>query len=118
MRRTAYALAGSGVLAGAAALTVYLAYRGKYAEWQAGRAKVPFLKAGTAAYYAQLQDNNRLADSLTGANHAILGLSIASGALVAAGTVLFLVDRHSRHAGAPTVSWNAGVTTVGWTATW
>ena len=29
MRRTAYALAGGGVLAGAAALTVYLAYRGK-----------------------------------------------------------------------------------------
>ena len=118
MRRTAYALAASGVLAGAAALTVYLAYRDKYQQWKAGGAKVPFLMAGSAEYYEQLQANNRLASSLSDANHAILGLSIAGGALVAAGTVLFLIDRHARHAGAPTVGWNDGGATVGWRATW
>ena len=118
MRRTAYALAGGGVLAGAAALTVYLAYRGKYQDWKDGGAKVPFLEAGSPQYYEQLRANNRLAASLTSANHAILGLSIASGALVAAGTVLFLIDRHARHAAAPTVGWNDGVATLGLAATW
>jgi multidrug efflux pump subunit AcrA (membrane-fusion protein) len=118
MRRTAYALAGGGVLSGAAALTVYLAYRGKYQDWKAGGARLPFLMAGSAAYNEQLAANNRLAASLTAANHAILGLSIASGALVAAGTVLFLIDRHARQVGTPTLGWNDGVATVGWSATW
>lgn len=118
MRRTAYALAGSGVLSGAAALTVYLAYRGKYQDWKAGGARLPFLTAGSAEYYQQLEANNRLAASLTTANHAILGLSIAGGALVAAGTVLFLLDRHARLVGTPTLGWNDGAATVGWSATW
>ena len=118
MRRTSYVLAGSGVLAGAAALTVYLAYRGKYHDWQAGNAELPNLPTGSGAYYAQIDANNRLAASLTTANHTILGLSIAGGALMAAGTVLFLIDRHARHAGAPTVGWNDGTATVGWSATW
>src|SRR5205814_10007382 len=90
MRRASYALAGAGVLTGAAALTVYLAYRGEYQDWKARGARLPFLTAGSPEYYAQIQENNRLAASLTTANHAILGLAIASGALVATGTVLFL----------------------------
>jgi len=111
-------LAGTGVLAGAAALTVYLAYRGKYEDWKEGGAKLPFLTPGTSQYYDQIRANNELAASLTSANHAILGLSIAGGALVAAGTVLFLIDRHERHAGTPIVGWNEGTATVGWSATW
>lgn len=118
MRRTSYALAGSGVLAGAAALTVYLAYRGKYQDWKAGGAKVRYLMAGSPEYYDQLRTNNGLAASLTSANHAILGLSIAGGALVAAGTVLFVIDRQARQAGTPIVGWNQGTATIGWSASW
>lgn len=118
MRRTSYALAGSGVLAGAAALTVYLAYRGKYQDWQDGKARLPNLTAGSPDYHAQIDASNRLAGSLTTANDVILGLSIAGGALVAAGAVLFLIDRDARHAGGPTVGWNDRTATVGWSATW
>jgi len=118
MRRSSYVLAGTGVLAGAAAVTVYLAYRGKYQDWKAGVAQVPNLTAGSPEYYHQIETNNRLADSLTTANHLVLGLSIAGGALVAAGTVLFLIDRHERQGGTPMLSWNDGVATLGWSGRW
>jgi len=118
MRNTSYVLAGSGVLAGAAALTVYLAYRGKYQDWQTGNARLRTLSAMSGAYYTQQDANNRLASSLTTANHAIIGLSIAGGALVAAGTALFLIDQHARSAGNLTIGWNDGGGTIGWTGSW
>jgi len=118
MRRTSYALAGAGVLAGAAALTVYLVYRGKYQDWKDGNARLRILTAGSLDYYDQISTSNRRAAALTTANHAILGLSIASGALVAAGTVLFVIDRRARQAGTPVVGWADGATTVGWRVTW
>jgi tetratricopeptide (TPR) repeat protein len=98
MRRMAYVLAGVGVLSGGAALGIYLSKRGQYDDWRTGNAALQSDTMGSAAYMAQATSNNALAGSLGSANDAIVGLSVAGGALVAAGVTLFLVDRAHRHA--------------------
>jgi tetratricopeptide (TPR) repeat protein len=119
LRSAAYVSAGVGVAAAGAALGVYLWNRGRYQDWQAGDAAVADLKFGSAAYRKQVVENNELASSLGTVNKAIVGLSIASGVLVAAGASLWLVDR--RHAG-PTgelaVSWTGSSAQLGWSARW
>jgi tetratricopeptide (TPR) repeat protein len=119
LRSAAYVSAGVGVAAAGAALGVYLWNRGRYQDWQAGDAAVGDLKYGSAAYRKQVVENNDLASSLSTANKTIVGLSIASGLLVAAGASLWLVDR--RHA-APTselaVSWTGSSAQLGWSARW
>jgi PEGA domain/Tetratricopeptide repeat len=96
MRRMAYVVAGLGVLSGGAALGVYLSKRGQYSQWQAGNAALQGDTVGSAAYMAQATSNNALAGSLSSANDAIIGLSVAGGVLAAAGVTLFLVDRAHR----------------------
>jgi hypothetical protein len=101
MRRMAYVFAGVGVLSAGAAVGVYLWKRGQYGDWQAGNAALqgPGDATGSAAYMAQATSNNALAGSLSNANDAIIGLSIAGGVLAAAGVTLFLVDRAHRRDG-------------------
>lgn len=94
LRRAPAILAGGGVVLGGAALGVYLANRGQYQDWQAQNQN---LVPGTMNYHQLALANNQLADDLTTADHAILGLSLAAGALVAAGVTMFLVNRaHGR----------------------
>jgi tetratricopeptide (TPR) repeat protein len=119
LRRAAYVSAGLGVATAGAALGVYLWNRGRYQDWQAGDAAVQDLQYGSAAYRRQVVHNNELASSLNRANDAIVGLSIASGVLVAAGATLWLVDRgRERGNGALAFSWTGSSAQLGWSARW
>jgi tetratricopeptide (TPR) repeat protein len=119
MRRASYILAGAGVLAGGAALGVYLANRDTFADWQAGSERLQKLSQGTATYQMQATKNNELASSLTTANHTILGLSVAGGALVAAGATLFFVDRaERRRTGELSLALGGGSANVAWLCRW
>jgi tetratricopeptide (TPR) repeat protein len=120
MRRLAYVSTAVGVAAAGAALGVYLWNRGRYDDWQAGNAALDDLTRGSAAYRMQAVTNNDLASSLTTANHTILGLSVASGVLVATGASLFLVDRaRGRGAGGElSFSWTASSAQLGWSGRW
>jgi tetratricopeptide (TPR) repeat protein len=119
MRRMAYVLTGVGVLSGGAALGVYLAKRGQYSDWQAGNAALQGDTLGSAAYMAQATSNNALAGSLNNANAAIIGLSIASGALIAGGVSLFFTDRaHRRETGQVSLGLGDRSANVGWSWTW
>jgi PEGA domain len=119
MRRMAYVVAGAGVLSAGAAVGIYLGKRGQYQDWQAGNVALRGDAMNSAAYMAQATSNNALAGSLGNANDAIVGLSIAGGALVAAGVTLFLIDRAHRH---ETGQFSFGVgdrtANVGWSWTW
>ncbi len=115
-----YALAGAGVALGAGALGVYLWKRGDYEQWQAGEAALQKETPGSATYQARAADNQRLAGSLTAANHTILGLAIAGGVLVAAGGSLYLFDWSSaRKSTGFSVAWAGGSSvTAGWGGSW
>jgi hypothetical protein len=115
-----YLLAGVGVALGAGALGVYLWKRGEYDQWQAGEAALRSETPGSAAYRARAADNRRMADSLTTANHTILGLAVGGGVLVAAGASLYLFDRAStRRSASLTVAWNGGSSVAaGWRCFW
>lgn len=88
----AYAAVGIGAVLGGTALTVYLRNRGRYQDWQDKDAALKNDK-GAIDFYARQMANNQLADSLTGDNHLIAGLSIAGGALIAGGLTLLIHDR-------------------------
>jgi tetratricopeptide (TPR) repeat protein len=120
MPRAPYLIAGVGALSGAAALGVYLWNRGRYDDWRAGDAALANTTAGSADYQARATANNSLAASLTTANHAILGLSIAGGVLVAAGAALFVADRtHSRPADELSFEWAGGSSAkMAWSGKW
>ena len=103
----------------------------RYDDWQATNTSLQMLVPGSAAYHDAAAENNARGDSLTAANHAIVGLSIASGVLIAGGAALYLVDRaHRREQAASTAraggaGWSLGVAfgadwspRVGWNATW
>jgi len=96
LRTWSYVTAGVGAAAVAAALGVYLWNRDRYEDWKATNASLQTLVPGSAAYHDAASANNARADSLGTANNAIVGLSIASGVLIAGGAALFLVDRANR----------------------
>jgi tetratricopeptide (TPR) repeat protein len=120
MLRLAYVSTAVGVAAAGAALGIYLWNRGRYDDWRAGQAALDELTRGSAAYRTQAVANNDLASSLTTANHTILGLSVASGVLVATGASLFLVDRaRGRNAaGELSFSWTGSSAQLGWSGRW
>jgi tetratricopeptide (TPR) repeat protein len=91
----AHAAAGVGAALGGAALGVYLWNRGRYQDWQTANAALQRDKTSADYHDGQIA-NNRLADSLTTANRVIAGLSVASGALLATGVTLLVVDRVRR----------------------
>ena len=115
-----YSAAGTGVALGGAALGVYLWNRSRFSDWQAGNASLKNEISGTAAYRERADANNSLAASLTRANHLILGLSIGSGALVAAGATLLYLDRVNVHrASEISFGWGGGSSAnVNWSRTW
>jgi hypothetical protein len=115
-----YSSAGLGVALGGAALGVYLWNRGRYSDWQTGDAALKNETMGTAAYRERATANNSLAASLTRTNHAILGLSIGSGALVAAGAALLYIN-HTRGQRKSELSfvWGGGPSAnVSWSRAW
>ena len=131
LRKWAYVTAAAGAAAGAAALGVYVWNRGRYDDWQATNTSLQMFVPGSAAYHDAAAANNARADSLTTANRAIVGLSIASGVLIAGGAALYLVDRaHRREQAASTAraggaGWSLDVAVgadwsprLGWSATW
>jgi hypothetical protein len=119
MRHTAYLVAGAGVLAGGAAVSVYLVNRDTLADWQAANERLKQQNPGTVAYQMQARETNDLASSLKTANHAILGLSILGGALVAAGVTLYFVDRgERRRTGELSIAGGPGTATVAWSVRW
>jgi tetratricopeptide (TPR) repeat protein len=115
-----YLLAGAGLALGASALGVYLWKRADYQQWQDGEAALRNETPGSAAYQARAAENQRMADSLTTANHTILGLSVAGGVLVAAGVSLYLFDRASaRNSASFAVAWSGGRSVAaGWRCSW
>ena len=109
MRRAAYVIAGAGALSAGAALGVYLWNRNDYEDWRASDSALKNKTPGSPAYRASATANNARASSLTGANHAILGLSIAGGALAAAGATLFFIDRaQARRSSELSLGWGPG----------
>jgi hypothetical protein len=115
-----YSSAGQGVALGGAALGVYLLNRGRYNDWQAGNAALKNETMGTAAYRTRADANNSLAASLTRTNHVILGLSIGSGALVAAGAALLYVNHTRGHRKSElSFGWGGGASAnVFWSRAW
>jgi flavorubredoxin len=108
------------VALGGAALGVYLWNRGRYNDWQAGNAALKNETMGTAAYRTRADANNSLAASLTRTNHVILGLSIGSGALVAAGAALLYVNHTRGHRKSElSFGWGGGASAnVFWSRAW
>ncbi|HMF40253.1 MAG TPA: PEGA domain-containing protein [Polyangia bacterium] len=96
LRKWAYASGVVGVVTGAAALGIYIWNRNQYDQWQATNRSLGMLTPGTAAYHNAAAANNARADSLTSANRTIIGLSLASGVLIAGGAALYFVDRSHR----------------------
>jgi hypothetical protein len=115
-----YSAVGVGVALGGAALGVYLWNRGRYSDWQAGDSALKNDTIGTAAYRERADANNSLAASLSRTNHVILGLSIASGALVATGAaLLYLHHTHGRQASEISFEWGGCASAnVAWSSRW
>ena len=115
-----YVLAGAGVALEGAALAVYLWKRDTYQQWQDGNAQLRNLPQGSDSYVVRARENNRLAASLTSANHAMVGLAIGGGVLTAAGAALYLFDRRSESKSVRfTVLWNGGSSVAaGWSGAW
>jgi hypothetical protein len=108
-----FAAAGVGAALGGAALGVYLWNRGRYQDWQTNNAALQ-RDMGAIDYRARQIANNRLADSLTTANHLMVGLSVAGGALLATGMTLLVVDRVRRDKEASPPSTSMSGVSLGW----
>ncbi len=115
-----YILGGAGLALGGGALGVYLWKRSEYHRWQAGEAAAQNENPASPDYQMRVADNHHMADSLTTANHAILGLAIAGGVMVAAGGALYLVDKASaRTASTFAITWTGGSSVAAsWRCLW
>jgi hypothetical protein len=115
-----YTLAGAGIALGAGALGVYLWKRGEYQRWQDGEAALKSEAPSSPRYQTRVADDQRLAASLTTANHTMVGLSITGGVLLAAGATLYLLDRASvRRATNLSVAWAGGSSVAAeWSCSW
>jgi tetratricopeptide (TPR) repeat protein len=124
LRRAAVFVAATGLVLGGAALGVYVWNGGRYEDWQNANAALRNIPPGTSDYRQSAIANNQLADSLARANDAILVLSLAGGALVATGVVLYVVDRAHRGRSAElALAWTrspgGGPTPIlGWSVAW
>lgn len=85
-----YVMGGTGLALGGATLAHYLWNKGRYDDWRAAGAG---LAPGTAGYHDRQVANNDLADSIDRASTVTVGLAVASGALLAGGVTLWLLDR-------------------------
>jgi hypothetical protein len=103
-RTVGYVLAGAGIAAGVGGVVHYAWNRGRHEDWETEQAS---LKADPppADYHDRAAANNELADSIDGASAVTVGLFVASGALIAGGVALVVVDPN-------------GGATVAWRGTW
>jgi tetratricopeptide (TPR) repeat protein len=115
-----YIFGGAGLALGGGALGIYLWKRSEYHRWQAGEAALQNETPASPDYQMRVADNHRMADSLTTANHAILGLAIAGGVMVATGGALYLVDKASaRTASTFAIAWTGGSSVAAsWRCLW
>jgi tetratricopeptide (TPR) repeat protein len=90
-RTLGYALAGAGVAVGGGALAHYFWNQGRHDDWEAEHAR---LRNGPTApgYYDRVVANNERAASIERASAVTVGLFVASGALLAGGITLIVVD--------------------------
>ena len=93
-----YALGGLGVAAGGVALGHYLYNRERYQDWQAEDAQLSSDPPPDDYRERQLA-NNELASSIDDASRVTVGLSVASGVLVAGGITVLVVDATREPAG-------------------
>ena len=115
----AYVLTGVGVLSAGAAVGDLPGEPRAVRRLEDRQRRAPGVHPGSAAYMAQATSNNALAGSLTNANQAIVGLSVAGGVLVAAGVTLFFVDRaHRRETGQLSFGVGDRAANVGWSWSW
>ena len=93
-RTLGYALAGAGAVVGGGALAHYFWNQGRHDDWEAEHAR---LRNGPTApgYYDRVVANNERAASIERASAVTVGLSVASGALLAGGVTLVVVDSGS-----------------------
>jgi len=120
LRRAAYALAAAGLLSATAALGVYAWYRGEYDEWRTTNAILSGQSVRPSDYHQRIVANNQRAATLARASHAILGLSIAGGVLLAAGVSLFVADGvRGRRSGEISLAWDGrSSAAVTWSRSW
>lgn len=120
---TGYVLIGAGVVLGGATVAHYVWNHGRVDEYRANEAA---LRTDTSPGRSERQiENNELASSIQHASVVTVVLGVASGALVAAGTVLVVVDHTAprKHAAAPRfelpdVAVTRDSLRVSWGATW
>jgi tetratricopeptide (TPR) repeat protein len=113
-----YVLAGAGVILAGATVPAYLWERDAYHKWQNAQPALQQAQPhpSSPAYAAAAIENNRLAASVTTADHTLWGLAIASGALLVGGGCLYYFDRPSPTSPSPlTVAVGPGAS---FTATW
>lgn len=103
-RTLGYVLAGAGVAAGVGGVVHYAWNRGRHDDWQAEQDALG-VQPPPADYHDRAVANNELADSIERASAVTVGLFVASGALIAGGVTLVVVDP-------------SGGATVAWRGTW
>jgi tetratricopeptide (TPR) repeat protein len=103
-RTVGYVLTGAGVAVAAGGVGHYLWNQGRHDDWESEQAK---LKKGptSPSYHDLVVANNERADSIEGASGVTVGLFVASGALLAGGITLIVVDPGSE-------------ASVAWSGTW
>jgi hypothetical protein len=103
-RTAGYVLAGAGIAAGVGGIVHYAWNRGRHDDWQAEQDRLSS-EPPPVDYHERAVANNELADSIGHASAVTVGLFVASGALLAGGVALVVVDP-------------GGGATVAWSGTW
>jgi hypothetical protein len=103
-RTLGYVLAGAGVAASVGGVVHYAWNRGRHDDWQNEQDALG-AQPPPANYHDRAVANNELADSIERASAVTVGLFVASGALIAGGVALVVVDP-------------GGGATVAWRGTW
>jgi hypothetical protein len=103
-RTLGYVLAGAGVAAGVGGAIHYAWNRSRHEDWENEQARLQ-ADPPPADYHDRAVANNELADSIDGASAVTVGLFVASGALLAGGVALVVVEP-------------GGGATVAWSGTW
>jgi hypothetical protein len=85
-----YVLVGAGAVVGGVALGHYLWNAGRYRDWQVAQESIEH--DDSEAHYQRQVDNNELAASIERASRVTVGLTVASGVLVAGGVTWLLLD--------------------------
>jgi PEGA domain-containing protein/tetratricopeptide repeat protein len=90
-RTVGFVLAGAGVAAGIGGVAHYAWNRGRHDDWEAEQTSLE-QQPPPADYHDRAIANNELAESIDGASAVTVGLFVASGALLAGGVTLVVVD--------------------------